>query len=540
MLNKMTIKLRVIFFLLFMSFLLLTVGFVGIYGIKKRSEELLQTQTMGMSAIQPLNRILNSYNPDIDETVEGLLSKEISWVEGNKKITDSEMMIDKLWQDYLKISQTPIQKKIVNLLEPLLKSAKENFLQLHKIINQEDIDKLKVYALTDMPRVIDPINKLLKNLIETHVQESNQIYKNSLESSQDIIFLLGLLLFAGISIGTILAFIIIFSITQPLASALKIIERLDKGENFPELEIYAQDEIGKLITLVMPLIKAMRTNIDEMMSKFLLLTSSSQEIALSVTQVSSATSETAAAVAETTTTIEELKQTAHVLAEKAQEVLVSVENPLAVIKTSERSLNATIDDMNLIQEKMKVISDSIIKLSEHSLAIGEIIDTVNDLAEQSNLLAVNAAIEAAMAGDQGKSFGVVAQEIRVLAEQSKRATVQVHAILNDIQSATSAAVIATEKGSKAVSKGVDQSRQTSESILSLMQSMSKATQAAKQIALSSRQQLVGVDQVTIAMTNINSAANLHAEQLRQMETSIISMNTAGEVLKQLKNQYKTV
>src|SRR4028119_1286641 len=106
--------------------------------------------------------------------------------------------------------------------------------------------------------------------------------------------------------------------------------------------------------------------------------------------------------------------------------------------------------MQRIREQMEAIGESMMRLSEQSQAIGAIIATVDDLAQQSNLLAVNAAIEAAKAGEQGKGFAVVAQEVKSLADQSKQATTQVRTILNDIQKATGAAVMATEQGSKAV------------------------------------------------------------------------------------------
>jgi methyl-accepting chemotaxis protein len=121
-----------------------------------------------------------------------------------------------------------------------------------------------------------------------------------------------------------------------------------------------------------------------------------------------------------------------------------------------QSVQASIEAMHRIQEHMASIAESIVRLSEQGQTIGEIIATVNDLAEQSNLLAVNAAIEAAKAGEQGKGFAVVAQEVKSLAEQSKQATAQVRTILNDIQTAMSAAVMATEQGSKAVDAGVKQ------------------------------------------------------------------------------------
>jgi methyl-accepting chemotaxis protein len=132
---------------------------------------------------------------------------------------------------------------------------------------------------------------------------------------------------------------------------------------------------------------------------------------------------------------------------------------------------------------------------------------VEDLAAQSNLLAVNAAMEAAKAGDAGKGFGVVAQEVKSLAEQSRQATNQVRTILADIQKAASAAVLATEEGSKAVEAGAGQTAVARDSIRTLYDSVSEAAQAATQIAASSQQQLVGVDQVGRAMGSILEASN---------------------------------
>jgi methyl-accepting chemotaxis protein len=187
---------------------------------------------------------------------------------------------------------------------------------------------------------------------------------------------------------------------------------------------------------------------------------------------------------------------------------------------------------------MESIAESIVRLSEQSQSIGEIIATVNDLAEQSNLLAVNAAIEAAKAGEQGKGFAVVAQEVKSLSEQSKQATAQVRTILGDIQRATSAAVLATEQGNKAVQAGVKQTTETGEAIRLLADSIAEAAQAATQIAASSQQQMVGMDQVALAMENIKQASVQNVSGTRQAEVAAQSLHELGQKLQQLAAQYK--
>ena len=276
-----------------------------------------------------------------------------------------------------------------------------------------------------------------------------------------------------------------------------------------------------------------RTITRELREGIIQLSSSSAEILATTAQVASGAAETAAAVSETTATVEEVKQTAQLASQKARHVSDSAQKASNVSQASRKSAEEAIQGMHRIQEQMGSIAESIVQLSEQSHAIGEIIATVNDLAEQSNLLAVNAAIEATRAGEQGKSFGVVAQEIRSLAEQSRQATGQVRTILGDIQKATNVAVLATEQGSKAVEAGVKQSTDTDEAIRLLSASINEAAQAATQIAASSQQQMVGMDQVVLAMNNIKQASEQNVAGTRQAELAAQGLYEMGGRLRAL-------
>ena len=257
------------------------------------------------------------------------------------------------------------------------------------------------------------------------------------------------------------------------------------------------------------------------------LGSSAAEILAGTTQVAAGASETATAVSETTTTVEEVKQTAQVSSQKAKYVSDSSQKAVQISQAGRKSVEQALEGMNQIGHQMESMTETVVRLSEQSQAIGEIIAAVNDLAEQSNLLAVNAAIEAAKAGEQGKGFAVVAQEVKSLAEQSKQATAQVRTILMDIQKATGAAVMATEQGTKAVEAGVKQSREAGESIRMLTESITEAAQAATQIAASSQQQLVGMDQVALAMENIKQASTQNVASTKQAETAAQNLHELG-------------
>jgi methyl-accepting chemotaxis protein len=298
------------------------------------------------------------------------------------------------------------------------------------------------------------------------------------------------------------------------------------------------DEVGVLMQAFRRMVESLRDLTTEIREGTNVLAAAASEIVATTAQVASGAAETATAVSETGTTVEEIKKTAELSSDKARYVSETAQQAMQVSQTGKQAVELSIEGVGLVRQQMEVLAESIVRLSEQSQAIGEVIATVNDLAEQSNLLAVNAAIEAAKAGEQGKGFGVVAQEIRSLAEQSKQATLQVRTILGDIQKATSASVLAAEQGSKAVESGVKQSMEAGEAITMLAQSITEASQAATQIAASSRQQQVGMDQVAQAMDNIQQATAQNMAGTKQAETAAHTLSELGQKLKNIIEQFR--
>ncbi len=266
---------------------------------------------------------------------------------------------------------------------------------------------------------------------------------------------------------------------------------------------------------------------------------SASEILGAITQAAAGTAEMAASINETTTTVETMRQASQLSSQKAQYVSDSAHRALQVSQNGQKAVEETATVMDRIREQMETIAQTVVRLSEQSQSIGGIIASVTDLADQSNLLAVNAAIEAAKAGEQGKGFSVVAQEIKSLAEQSKQATAQVRGILSDVQKATSSAVMATEQGSKAVEAGVKQATQAGEANRVLTETSGVAVQAAVQIAASNQQQVVGMDQIGVAMESINQAGSQNARNLKQMELAAKNLHALGQSLTGLVVQFKS-
>jgi methyl-accepting chemotaxis protein len=419
------------------------------------------------------------------------------------------------------------------------------------------IDEMLRNASPKVNEWLNAVNELIKLEKESSVKN----YEYSIGEYEKTKFHLFIIGGIGLLLAAVIAVVLTVSITKPLNVATTLVTSRDltldistylKGKN--ELDIMIQSfskDISERLNQENEL-KHYRDQLENMvsqrtadLSKLIMevketvniLVSSSSQILVATTQVATGTAETAAAISETSTTVEEVQQATKQSAQKAKNVAENAQMVAKVSQEGQKAVEETIKVINNIREQMDSIAQTVVRLSEQSQSIGGIIASVTDIADQSNLLAVNAAIEAAKAGEQGKGFSVVAQEIKNLAGQSKQATLQVRNILNDIQKATGAAVMATEQGSKAVEAGVKQSAQAGEAIRILAESSNEAVQAATQIVASSQQQVVGMDQIGVAMQNINQAGTDTAVSMVQSEKSAKSLNELGQKLKEMVAQF---
>jgi methyl-accepting chemotaxis protein len=263
------------------------------------------------------------------------------------------------------------------------------------------------------------------------------------------------------------------------------------------------------------------------------LTSASAEILAGTTQQAAGVQEQAAAVTETVSTVEEISLTTESANDRAKAVaesaLRAAENGVAGVRAVEDTVSVMAD----VKARTESIANSILALAEQAQAIGEIIAVVNDVADQTNILAFNAAIEASRAGEHGRGFGVVAAEIKSLAEQSKKATVQVRQILGDIQRATNGAVIATEHGAKTVDEALGAVQQAEAAIRTLTEIVAESARSATQISASANQASIGMSQIQRAMRDISETTSQNLASTRQAEQAARGLDGVGMRLAEL-------
>lgn len=245
---------------------------------------------------------------------------------------------------------------------------------------------------------------------------------------------------------------------------------------------------------------------DQIGSAVGLVRSSSTELQAAANQQATSAKEQASAMTEIATTISELLATSRQIAESAQRVAQNAEQTASAARSGHGTVDVTHESISSIRRQVDQIVSHMLELGKKSQEVGAVLDIVSELAEQTNILAINATIEAAGAGEAGKRFAVVADEIRKLADRVGGSTKEVRTLIDDVRSAVNTTVMATETGSKAVEAGSKQFSDVAESFKRIAGLVSTTTDAAREIELSTKQQSTAVEQVNVAIASVTQAS----------------------------------
>lgn len=233
--------------------------------------------------------------------------------------------------------------------------------------------------------------------------------------------------------------------------------------------------------------------------------SSSSELQAAATQQASGAKEQAGAMNEISTTISELGVTSRQIAESAQRVAQIAEQTASAARAGEGTVDKGQEAISGIRRQIDQVVSHMLDLGRKSQEIGAVLDIVSELAEQTNILAINATIEASGAGEAGKRFAVVAEEIRKLADRVANSTKGIRTQVEDVRGAVNTTVMATESGAKAVDAGARQFAEVTVAFKQIASLVGTTTEAAREIELSTKQQATAAEQVRIAVTDVTQA-----------------------------------
>jgi twitching motility protein PilJ len=258
---------------------------------------------------------------------------------------------------------------------------------------------------------------------------------------------------------------------------------------------------------------------------------SSEQMATGANQQDQEITNTSSAVEELTVSMKQVSNNAEASAEAARRALDAAEQ-------GNRSVRDTLEGMQRIRSSVQATAKKIKSLGDRSLEISDIVKVINDITEQTNLLALNAAIEAARAGEAGRGFAVVADEVRILAEHSRTATKDISALIKSIQAETNEAVVVMEEGTKEVEVGARLADQAGKALEAISSVVRQSAELVQEISLASKQQVRGTEGVANAMQIISNITRQTSQGTRQTARTVETMVKLSEQLNEALSQFK--
>ena len=375
----------------------------------------------------------------------------------------------------------------------------------------------------------------MSNLAETNYDGKKvELDQNAARLNTIQIMITVIAIIAGLIVSTM----IIRNILKSMIAAKAAAESAATGDLSHELAITSNDEVGDPMKSYNTMIINLKRIVGEINTTTSALASSSEELSATADDMNKGTQELSSQTDQVVTAMTEVSQTIMDMAKNASHAADASKGASDTAAKGKKIVNTTAEDMIGIAKTVQEAAGTIEELGRSSAQIGEIVSVINGIADQTNLLALNAAIEAARAGEQGRGFAVVADEVRKLAERTGQATKDIAQRIEAIQAAAGESVDAMKRGSDEVDKGVALAKDASESLDSIVTTSSSAMDMVQRIAAATEQQSAASEEVTQNMENISGITKQSSASTEQIKVSATELARLAAGLKEMTAWFK--
>ena len=339
-------------------------------------------------------------------------------------------------------------------------------------------------------------------------------------------------------VGLIAAWVITRLIVAPLRAVIAVAQQIASGDLSGRMEISRRDEIGQL----MQAMQQMGNSLSQMVSG---LQAGIEQLASSAHSLSSVTEQTTAEVSnqkdeteQVATAMNQMTATVHDVARNAEQAAQAAQTADAKVDSGQQVVRMSLQRIELLATSSNSASASIESLSAQIQNIGTVLSVIQSVAEQTNLLALNAAIEAARAGEQGRGFAVVADEVRALAKRTQQSTEEIERLVSTLRSAAQSSVQQIQQSGELVKLAVSDALETEGALGSIAAAVSLIQQMNQQIAAAAEEQSSVAEEINRSVTSIRASADHSALSMQGNAASSIQLAQLGAQLKGMVGHFR--
>ncbi len=517
--NKMSVLIG------FFAVCLLVVGVIGFKYTNDMSESAMDMYENQLLSVQWLNearthsRANEALVNELMLTTEPQVSQEIM-----QELNDRIVKFDQALVEYEKRAQDAFEKEKLSMIKKSLETYRtERAPAIELAMSNQNVQAYQIFN-SKAKKYLDEFNGILTELSDFNsnaAKEKAELVKDEASTANLIVIAV---IVVGLLFTIVSGVVISRMLTEPIKNMMKLMGKAENGDITVESEYQSNDEVGKLASSFNQMMKGLRDTIRAISENAGTLAASAQQISASTEEIASGIQQQAVSSGVVSEMTKEMSYAVQQVAQNAEQASVLSEQANFVANNGQKVVSDTVSGMAEISTKM---SD----LAGKSVQIGEIVEVIDEIAEQTNLLALNAAIEAARAGEAGKGFAVVADEVRKLAERSSKATKEIANLIQSIQANTELAVNAVKIGNEKVANA-------GQSFEEINRVVRDTTIKVSEIAAASEEQAAQSAEVLRAIENIAAVTEQTSSGTQETASTATELSRMAESLNDLTRKFK--
>ncbi len=548
LLQNFTIKSRLVFLVAFGALLQIIVSVNGLNGLGDAAESL---HTVYQDRLIPTGQISTIIALMRDNRTQLLLSLQHEPSNPFSKMHDHPIglhldrvdtnieTISTLWQQYMTVAQTEEEKRLAaEFAKTRAAFVQEGLRPAVAALRAGQYQEANRLLLTQVNPTFTPANAAAEKLLQLELDVAKAEYRGADDSYNFIRNVAVILLVAGVGLNVLLAIYTIKGIGQAVHELDDTATKLAAGDLSARVAYRGNDELGHVAKVFNSMGERFHATVQQLSGATGQLAAAAEETSAITEQTSAGIRQQQSETEQVATAMNQMNATVHEVAANAAHAAGAARKADEEAATGKKVVNQTIDVIDNLAGEVEKAAAVIHQLEQESDSIGTVLDVIRGIAEQTNLLALNAAIEAARAGEQGRGFAVVADEVRTLASRTQQSTQEINQMIERLQGGAANAVKVMEASRAQAQAGVKQVALAGESLDSISEAVATINDMNTQIASAAEQQSAVAEEINRNITTISQVAEQTNQGAQQTASAAEELARLAEQLQSLVGQFK--